>query len=113
MTAFQAWASEAGQIGNGRNPPSCAARCCVLEGRIWGNLRRPAARVERPLFLDDATFADASRSDGLAPEAVIGWARSCGGSRPNKPSRHSSGIPASRRPLIKVASNKARIFGTP
>ena len=30
-----------------------------------------------------------------------------------KPSRHSSGIPASRRPLIKVASNKARIFGTP
>jgi hypothetical protein len=30
-----------------------------------------------------------------------------------KPSRYSSGIPARRRPLIKVVSNKARIFGTP
>ena len=30
-----------------------------------------------------------------------------------KPSRYSSGIPARRRPLIKVVSNKARTFGTP
>jgi hypothetical protein len=34
-------------------------------------LRRLAARVERPLFLDDTTLADASRSDGLAPIAAI------------------------------------------
>ena len=28
-------------------------------------------------------------------------------------SAHSSGMPASRRPIKLVASNKARIFGTP
>jgi hypothetical protein len=32
---------------------------------------RPAIQAERPLFLDEATFADASGSDGLAPVADL------------------------------------------
>jgi hypothetical protein len=31
----------------------------------------PVAQAERPLFPAEATFADTSSSDGLAPEAVI------------------------------------------
>jgi hypothetical protein len=32
----------------------------------------PATKADRPLFLDEATFADASGSDGLAPIPAAG-----------------------------------------
>ena len=37
----------------------------------WGNLRRPAAKAERPLFSNEATFAGASSSDADAPIPAV------------------------------------------
>jgi hypothetical protein len=72
--------------------------------RQWlerGNLRRQAARAERLLFFDDATFADASRSDGLAPIAVV-------------PARSISGFDPKRIPVGKSVElmEARRVAGT-
>ncbi len=47
--------------------------CAGIPSRSGNNLPRegPAIQAERPLFLDEATFADASGSDGLAPKADL------------------------------------------
>jgi hypothetical protein len=69
MTDSETWASQVKQIGNDINPPYSAGPAGRREGPERGMKRRPAAQAERPLFLTEATFADASRSDGLAPKA--------------------------------------------
>jgi hypothetical protein len=49
------------------------ARCgATAGGPVRGIKGRPAIQAERPLFLDEATFADAWGSDGLEAVTAIG-----------------------------------------
>src|SRR6266851_1798136 len=62
--------------------------CAGIPSRSGNNLPRegPAIQAERPLFLDEATFADASGSDGLAPlSAIRGASVNRGGPTPEQP----------------------------
>ena len=72
MTAFKAWLSQAGQIGNAAFPPYSADPDGYCERQVWGHEDPfPPPNLNAGCGFSQQTFAGANGNHGDAPKADL------------------------------------------